>query len=182
MARLFNPNNASFHPVAAQGNNPDIPSLIPPWTASSQMYCSDCHGSDQDRSDRVPFGPHGSRHNHILRRPYPTDGGSQAREDVCFLCHDPEAYVENGSRTDCAASEFCSGGRNLHLLSGHTASGCAACHTPHGSPDLPRLLAVRDPVNRASRIRSITAPPAGDYAVSSCATIDEGGNPCHSQM
>jgi len=182
MARLFNPNNASFHPVAAEGRNPDVPSLLPPWNETSRMYCSDCHGSDDVPSDRVPFGPHGSRHNHILRRAYPAGGSPPAREDLCFLCHDAEAYVENGARTGWSDSGFRSDQSNLHLLQGHTASGCPACHTVHGSPDLPHLLAVRDRVNRRSRIETFTVPPAGDYDIAGCGTIEEGGDPCHGQM
>lgn len=181
MADLFNPNNASYHPVAAEGKNPTIPSLLPPWTGGSQMYCSDCHSSDDVRSDRVPFGPHGSRHDDLLRRPYARGGAPQPREDLCFLCHNLEAYVENGILDSCAASGFCANGTNLHLLPGHTDFGCASCHTTHGSPELPHLLTVRDQQNRQSRILTITLPSAGGYTVQSCGTLSEGGNPCHGQ-
>src|SRR5204863_9398680 len=43
----FQASNLSFHPVEAVGKNPQVPSLIVPWTASSLMYCTDCHNSDQ---------------------------------------------------------------------------------------------------------------------------------------
>ena len=64
-------NNPSFHPIAGQGKNTNVPSLISPYTTSSLIYCTDCHASDGSSS---PVGPHGSIYPHILKYQYETDG------------------------------------------------------------------------------------------------------------
>ncbi|MBM3335299.1 hypothetical protein FJY63_11615, partial [Candidatus Sumerlaeota bacterium] len=44
----FNPTAVSFHPIEVVGRNPDVPSLLPPWSESSLVSCSDCHGNDSE--------------------------------------------------------------------------------------------------------------------------------------
>ncbi|MCK4951484.1 MAG: hypothetical protein KAS48_06675, partial [Gammaproteobacteria bacterium] len=39
----FDTTNPSYHPVMAPGNNPNVPSLLPPYNTSSIIYCTDCH-------------------------------------------------------------------------------------------------------------------------------------------
>jgi hypothetical protein len=77
MAQEFNPYNASFHPVVATGRNQNMPpgSLVPGWSASSLVYCTDCHTNAKAPTEGD--GPHGSPLLHsstdrpITRRPIP---------------------------------------------------------------------------------------------------------------
>src|ERR1041385_5448375 len=66
----FNLSNQSFHPIESIGKNPNVPSLIAPWTSSSLMDCSDCHNNDQGAraGGTGPDGPHGSAFSPILER------------------------------------------------------------------------------------------------------------------
>jgi predicted CXXCH cytochrome family protein len=66
----FSPASASYHPVVATGKNPNVPSLVPPWTSSSMMYCTDCHNNDQGpgAGGTGAAGPHGSAFAPILER------------------------------------------------------------------------------------------------------------------
>ena len=55
MATEFNSFQVSFHPVAAQGRNSNMPagSFVAPWSQDSILFCSDCH-DNADGSDRRP--------------------------------------------------------------------------------------------------------------------------------
>jgi hypothetical protein len=128
MAQEFNPYNASFHPVAAQGRNQGIPegAFVPGWSAASLVYCSDCH------SNASSGAPHGSALLHLLsgQADYQTAASSSPRSaggELCFDCHDREDYVANGSD-----SNFRRGNRNLHGQHADDAT-CYLCHDSHGS-------------------------------------------------
>lgn len=140
----FNTNNASFHPVEAQGRNPGISqaAFVPGWGALAQVYCSDCHRSRPDGK-----GPHGSANRHILEYPYTAGPGPVASNEICFKCHRMEVY-RDGMDTREPASRFFGvvGGQpgvSLHGLHvGQLGNSCWNCHAEHGSPQYPRLLVV----------------------------------------
>lgn len=133
----FDPANPSFHPVAALGKNPNVPSLRPEYSESDMIYCSDCHGSDT--SVKVggtgADGPHGSIHPHILLAQYEQNGYptpySVSNYNLCFRCHDPDALFDPGITTF-------SNGQNSSHLTHVRAHGvpCSACHDPHGVPSV----------------------------------------------
>lgn len=133
----FDKNNPSFHPVVAQGKNLNVPSLRPEYTQyteSSQIYCSDCHGSERSsKADGVGAdGPHGSIYPHILIAQYQQDDYAQysfSNYALCFRCHDPVALFDPGVTT------FGNGARSSHRthVTGHQIP-CSACHDPHGVP------------------------------------------------
>jgi len=127
----FNNSRTSFHPVAYVGKNTtDVPSLIAPYSVSSQIYCSDCHGSD---GANAPAGPHGSSYPQILsayynRSEFPGGGGAYidpaTEYALCAKCHD----VRNLSSSHSA--------NEGHILQ---YTSCNTCHDPHAS-DQPYLL------------------------------------------
>lgn len=141
MAVLFNVNNASFHPVEAQGKNPGIDpvSFAGGRGAMGMIFCGDCHGSDDSGSN----GPHGSRFPGMLKKNYTTRsfGGAMTRDELCFACHNFDTYAgqsgmfQQASRFNPALSPkghvFHSGQRNVP---------CYACHDSHGSPRFPALI------------------------------------------
>jgi hypothetical protein len=124
------------------------------------VTCSDCHGSDDDTSR----GPHGSDHPHILRRRYPTGQGidQQPREtDLCFSCHAYAAYGNPPAGAQPGLSRFL--GHRSHAA---RSVSCWACHDPHGSKDLPSLVALRSP-----GIVAYAREPAGGSCTVTCHTI-----------
>ena len=140
MAREFNPNNASFHPVTAQGVNQNIPAGS--WAAGSGMssasmiYCSSCHNNPDSATQGL--GPHGSLNLHILKggANYTSIDARQTpnSKEVCFQCHNYSTYAGSGSGAD---TNFRIGTDNLH--SKHVAekgASCYACHNSHGSEQL----------------------------------------------
>jgi predicted CXXCH cytochrome family protein len=143
MARLFNPNNASYHPVEQQGRNLNIDpnAFVGGVSAFSTIYCSDCHGSE----DSELRGPHGSQYANILRRPYEANSASRfvARDELCFLCHNFETYADSmGTSFSLQASRFnppaSPQGHAFHV--GEMNTPCNACHNSHGSPQYGALI------------------------------------------
>ena len=126
----FNPVNPSYHPVAATGQNLNVPSLIAPLTPSSFVKCTDCHNNDDIETG--PSGPHGSLYTPILERQYETIDGtpeSSLAYALCYKCHERESILgdESFSRHQKHISGMASGpgGSNLN-------TPCNVCHDPHG--------------------------------------------------
>lgn len=158
---LLNANNASFHPVEAQGKNRNVAAgaFVPGWTWDRLTYCSDCHASD-DSSVR---GPHGSSNRYILRRPYAASSqpAPPSALDLCFYCHTFDTYANPGGAPSAQAySRF--GTHTLHA--GQNQVPCYACHASHGSPALPALAAT----GRLPGLTSFVQTSAGGTCTSTC--------------
>jgi len=119
----FDVGNPSFHPIAGPGTNPDVPSLIPPLTESSLIYCTDCHASDGTGS---PAGPHGSIYPQILKFNYTTADytpESYSAYELCYQCHDRNEIIGGGNN-------FQEKVHKKHIT--EEDAPCNACHDPHG--------------------------------------------------
>ncbi len=121
----FDISNPSYHPVVAMGKNLDVPSLLPPLTTSSQIYCGDCHADDRGpgAGGSAPSGPHGSNFPHILERRYNTLDGvgfSESLYDLCFKCHSATSILGDESFSK----------HDKHIRD--KDAPCSACHDPHG--------------------------------------------------
>jgi len=115
----FDPSGPSFHPVAAPGVNPNVPSLRPPLTVATLIYCTDCHSSGSAFSAR---GPHGSIHRYLLAGRYETSdftSESSSSYELCYRCHSRNSILGNESFT----------AHREHL---ENEVPCAACHDAHG--------------------------------------------------
>ncbi len=156
-AQEFNPNNASYHPVAAAGKN-DFKmtvggvvydyksSLIGGMTPTSTFTCVECH-SNADLTGTGPKGPHGSNVWPLLWAPYTGATGINGTEgDLCFKCHKAAVYGGPGGSSwnwqETGFSGLGGGGgggggsmRNLHYRHIELRQmPCQACHSgvPHG--------------------------------------------------
>jgi predicted CXXCH cytochrome family protein len=129
----FNPSNASYHPVAAVGKNPDCPSLLIPYTISSIIYCTDCHNNDSgpNTGGVGPNGPHGSIWRPILERQLTyadyTIESAQAYA-LCYKCHNQNSILADQSFRK----------HKEHIVD--VRSPCTACHDPHGVATNPHLI------------------------------------------
>ncbi|WP_136810103.1 cytochrome c3 family protein [Desulfosediminicola flagellatus] len=117
----FASGNPSYHPVIASTINSYVPSLLPPYSSGSLMYCTDCHGSDDPEGAR---GPHGSMNEYLLVERYETTDMTRESAEayaLCYKCHDRGVILSGRS------------GFSLHRKHVENANTpCAVCHDPHG--------------------------------------------------
>lgn len=115
----FDPANPSFHPVEGRGKNQDVPSLMPPYTTSSTISCTECHGVGDPSAAQ---GPHGSDWQYLLTDRYVTDDYTSETPSsyaLCYTCH---------SRSNLLNDE--SFPHSRHVVD--QKAPCSACHDPHG--------------------------------------------------
>ncbi|MCL5046558.1 MAG: hypothetical protein M1598_07200, partial [Actinobacteria bacterium] len=109
------------------------------WTASSRLYCEDCHRSGADDLR----GPHGSNYWYILRAPWTRatgaegiggTGGVNTGDHLCFKCHDYNFYATGLDAGSATVRSGFSNSSNYNLHKKHKERGCTSCHTtvPHG--------------------------------------------------
>lgn len=122
---MFSPTNPSHHAVAGVGRNPNVPSLLPPWTTGSIVKCTDCHSNNAGPAagGSGPKGPHGSIYPALLERQYRTADRtpeSAANYALCYKCHSRSSILNDVSFKD----------HKKHIVDERTP--CNACHDPHG--------------------------------------------------
>ena len=121
----FDIGGPSQHPVQGFGRNRDVPSLIPPLTETSVIYCTDCHNNDNGPGNggRGASGPHGSVFEGLLERNYATADNtteSTLSYALCYKCHDRSSILGDQSFPE----------HDKHVRGENTP--CSACHDPHG--------------------------------------------------
>ena len=119
----FDISNPSFHPIEAAGNNPDVPSLLSPYTTGSIITCWDCHNNDDGpgAGGSGPNGPHGSRNDFLLERNYnmiDRTAESPTEYALCYKCHDRDSILNDDSFKE----------HDRHIR----RTPCSVCHDPHG--------------------------------------------------
>jgi hypothetical protein len=135
LRRVFDPSGPTSHPVMGPGRNPVVPSLIAPLNASSIIYCSDCHASNDTRASggTGARGPHGSIYRPLLERNYLTQDGTPESADayaLCYKCHKRETVLSTLSTFPLHASHV-SPGPSARLATA-IPTPCSACHNAHG--------------------------------------------------
>jgi len=129
----------SFHPVTTTGRNPNVPSLIAPWTTGSLMTCSDCHNND--RGPRTggtgPNGPHGSSYRPLLERNLALVDFQSENEltyALCYKCHDRNKLLFSPTAGNDKEVEM----HKKHVVDKNVA--CTTCHDSHGSRNTSHLI------------------------------------------
>ena len=135
----FDVSNPSYHPVEGIGQNPNVPSLMSPYSISSIIYCTDCHNSDDSPANGGggPNGPHGSINRYLLERNYTTTDNTQESSfeyAMCYKCHDRNSILNNAS--GFLHNQHVAGGGGMGGGGGGGMHGtntpCSTCHDPHG--------------------------------------------------
>lgn len=121
----FDTANPSHHAVLGPGNNPNVPSLIPPLNTSSVITCGDCHNNNDGpgAGGSGPAGSHGSTFPWLLERRYDTADNTQesaARYALCYKCHNRDTVLNGGPEKV----------HKKHVKGEKTP--CNVCHDPHG--------------------------------------------------
>ena len=146
-------NHRSWHPVIGPtGRSLGVRNMgtglwLNPWdganVGSQTMYCSDCHGRRTAQGTAEPpagrpWGPHGSESNFLLKGDWDSGTGGGAQNDLCFKCHEYDAYG-NPEASENFTSGFETDRGNGHYV--HNTDDkvdspirCSWCHVavPHG--------------------------------------------------
>jgi predicted CXXCH cytochrome family protein len=140
----------SSHPVTHPSTSPlPQPSLLvnmlnqaglaSPRLVGSQLFCTDCHNSDDNREfgGTGPNGPHGSKWTHLLERRYEFSQAPGPGQLVTNLYPNPDTSVD-GPYALCgkchsltqilANTSFAQ--HSLHVS--QYGFSCSVCHTAHG--------------------------------------------------
>jgi hypothetical protein len=146
----FAPTATSSHPVTHPSTSPlPQPSLLvnmlnqagmaSPRLVGSQLFCTDCHNSDDNREfgGTGPNGPHGSKWTHLLERRYEFSQAPAPGQLVTNLYPNPDTSVEG-------PYALCGKCHNLTQILANTTFtqhslhisqygfSCSVCHTAHG--------------------------------------------------
>lgn len=162
------PANLSYHPVLAPGKNGRVPSLIPPWTTASVVYCTDCHNNDQGpgAGGAGPKGPHGSVFAPLLERNLVQADfqmESPAAYALCYKCHSESVLMADRLHSE-------------HVRDAKTA--CSTCHDAHGVQNQAHLINFNTlyvkPLN--GRLNYTSGGPGNSSCTLSCHGADHAGS------
>ncbi len=123
-----------FHPVlaTANGNLGATGNILPPFSRTTLMQCTDCHDSDAATD---PNGPHGSAAKFLLKGPNTTWNSTIAIGGTSGM--PTGTFCANCHRTDFVGGRFTAHTNGKHNIA------CMNCHAavPHGGPR-PGILAA----------------------------------------
>jgi predicted CXXCH cytochrome family protein len=171
------PSNPSYHPVAAVGANPNVEGLEPGYSATSRIYCTDCHNNDEAANGATrPRGPHGSQFAPILERMFLTDDGTPESPQayaLCYKCHTRSGIIQD------RAGRF---PHERHVV--ENRAPCAVCHDAHGSRrnrglinfmlvDRTGLQVVR--ADRLGRLEFLSTQPGRGQCYLNCHGVEHDG-------
>jgi hypothetical protein len=149
---------------------------------NSQILCSDCHNSDDNREfgGTGPNGPHGSIYSHILERRYefshaPAPGqlinnlfpspdlSAVGPYAMCAKCHNLNNILSNASFSEHAR----------HMNDGFS---CSVCHTSHGMGAQSGSISGERMVNFDANVvaQNGTTPVSYSRATNSCSLVCHG--------
>jgi predicted CXXCH cytochrome family protein len=136
---VMHPRNSALPQPSLLGNMLQLDGITPGRAMGTQILCTDCHNSDDNREfgGSGANGPHGSTWTHILERRYEFNTASApggvitnlfpnpvltvtGPYGLCAKCHDlPNQVIQNTSW-------------NQHAYHINAGFSCSTCHTAHG--------------------------------------------------
>ncbi len=121
------------------GNMLNLDGITPGRAMGTQVLCTDCHNSDDNRESGGPGanGPHGSRWTHILERRYEFSQAAVPGQAISNLFPNPDLSVNGpyalcGKCHDLANQIHRNTSWNKHSAHMDAGVSCSTCHTAHG--------------------------------------------------
>jgi len=186
----FSLTSSSSHPVTHVSSSPlpqpsllsnmlNLDGMTPGRPMGTQIFCTDCHNSDDNREfgGPGPNGPHGSKWTHILERRYEFSQTIAPGQLVNNLFRNPDLSV-NGPYAMCGKCHSLSNimsnvsfsQHQSHINAGFT---CSTCHTAHGlsgtNPNISGQRLVNFDVNVVAQ--NGAAPISYNRATNTCALV-----------
>jgi len=130
--------NSSLPQPSLLSNMLNLDGITPGRPMGTQIFCTDCHNSDDNREfgGPGPNGPHGSKWTHILERRYEFSQTIAPGQLVNNLFRNPDLSV-NGPYAMCGKCHSLSNimtnvSFNQHQSHINAGFSCSTCHTAHG--------------------------------------------------
>jgi predicted CXXCH cytochrome family protein len=145
----------SSHPVMREAANLARPSLLQAkrkagsrfliQPVKARVLCTDCHNNDNSREfgGTGPNGPHGSKYDHILERPYVmSQVGTGASPGTLIVNLNPRLVLDSAPASPYALCAKCHNLDYINISQSWSEHGrhiqkgfsCSACHSAHGVP------------------------------------------------
>ncbi len=184
----------SSHPVTHTRSSPlpqpsllvnmlDEKGLASARLVGTQIFCTDCHNSDDNREfgGAGPNGPHGSINSHILERNYQFSQAAVPGGPVTNLFPNPDTSVA-GPYSMCAKCHdltqiFANTSFPQHNLHSYQYGfSCSVCHTAHGNGTTSPTITGERLVNFDANVVGANgaAPIAYNHGTNTCTLM------CHS--
>ncbi len=135
---VFHPRNSALPQPSLLINMLSLNGMTPGRPVGAQIYCTDCHDSDDNREfgGTGPNGPHGSKWTHILERRYEFSQAPSPGQPITNLFPNPDLSV-NGPYALCGKCHNLANilqNASFAQHSSHINAGfsCSTCHTAHG--------------------------------------------------
>ena len=173
--------DTNFHLVGVEPETVDVPAAM--ILPGGEVTCASCH--DEPACDGLPKDARGE--DHFRDGPYPTTS------DMCFQCHDRDAYqqtdphrdlrTEGGQRND-AVCVFCHQGvpeseqdESIEVLRVDPVELCKGCHAHQIHVGIPSHLRIA-PDEMAARVRAYNEDnefpmPLGPQGEITCTTCHD---------
>ena len=135
---VFHPRTSSLPQPSLRPNMMNLDGITPGRAMGTQIYCTDCHNSDDNREfgGTGPTGPHGSKWEHILELRYELSQAMSPGQPITNLLPNPDLSV-NGPYAMCAKCHNLSNVMQNASFAKHAQHinagfSCSTCHTGHG--------------------------------------------------
>jgi predicted CXXCH cytochrome family protein len=136
---VLHPRSSGFSQPSLLSNMLQQNGTTPGRAMGTQIYCTDCHSSDDNREfgGVGPNGPHGSKWDHMLERRYEFSQAPGPGQRITNLFPAPDLSV-NGPYAMCGKCHDLSNqiikNTSWSQHSSHINAGfaCSTCHTAHG--------------------------------------------------
>lgn len=130
--------NSALPQPSLLGNMLNLDGLTQGRAMGTQIFCTDCHNSDDNREfgGIGPNGPHGSKWTHILERRYEFSQAVAPGQLITNLYRNPDLSV-NGPYALCGKCHSLTSimsNTSFAYHQSHINAGfsCSTCHTAHG--------------------------------------------------
>ncbi len=136
---VMHPRSSALAQPSLLGNMLNLDGITPGRAMGTQVFCTDCHNSDDNREfgGTGANGPHGSRWTHILERRYEFSQTALPGQAITNLFPNPDLSVAGpyalcGKCHDLSNQIIKNTSWNHHSDHINTGVSCSTCHTAHG--------------------------------------------------
>jgi predicted CXXCH cytochrome family protein len=174
---VMHTSSSSLAQLSLLANMLNLDGITPGRAMGTQILCSDCHNSDDNREfgGTGANGPHGSRWTHILERRYEFSQAAVPGQQISNLFPNPDLTVNGpyalcGKCHDLANQIMKNTTFNDHANHINAGVSCSTCHTAHGMGATSGTISGERLVNFDLNVVAPNgaSPPSYSRATNSC--------------